>query len=156
MSIFLKNENLCLKEYYPDALRDTYQGVSAYIYCAEQTAQMEELSEIKDAVVASSGVPVTSIEYIADAYEEIKKAHNAGKIEIRKYEDGSEKRYLWNEKLIPGFYMENGAYRFDTLHFCAPLQGLFHCLISHHICVNGNILVGSNLSQCLEFCNPLS
>ncbi len=107
VSIFLKNENLCLEEYYPDA------------------------------------------------YEEIMKAHNAGKIEIRKYEDGSEKRHLRNEKLIPGFYIENGAYRFDTLHFCAPLQGLFHCLISHHICVNGNILVGSNLSQCLEFCNPL-
>lgn len=101
---FTKEGLLRLEEYYPNALEDTYKGVSAYIYRVEKTACMQALPGIHDAVFSEEAVEVKDVEFIADAYEEILKAHGAGLIEILRYEDGPQKWREWSEQTILAEY----------------------------------------------------
>ncbi len=81
---------------YPHATKDTYQGVSAYIYCVEETSSMHPLPDIPDAVVSPEPVAVKSCKWIPDAYEEIQKALRDGLITLVSYEQGSE---AWHQQI---------------------------------------------------------
>lgn len=103
---FTKEGLLQLEEYYKDALKDTYQGVSGYIYTVEEIPNQEVLSEIKDVYVTSDKVTVTNCEYIEDAYEEILRAYELGLINILKYEDLPDTKINWLNDIIPKEYNE--------------------------------------------------
>lgn len=103
---FTKEGLLQLEEYYKDALKDTYQGVSGYIYTVEEIPNQEVLSEIKDVYVTSDKVNVTNCEYIEDAYEEILRAYELGLINILKYEDLPDTKINWLNDIIPKEYNE--------------------------------------------------
>lgn len=103
-------------EYYPNALRDTYKGVSGYIYSAENVIVNEESINIPDAATASFPVKVTGVEFIEDAYEEILKAEKSGLIKIRRFDDMSENMLSWIEKTIKTEY-ENAENEPDYRHF---------------------------------------
>lgn len=108
-----------IEEYYPDALRDTYQGVSGCLYCVEESPDMRELSGIKEAVVSSSAVPVRACEFIPDAYEEILKSDREGKIDLLRYEDRSPQQRAWIERQIREEYQAAGGhpeYRYFLEH----------------------------------------
>lgn len=103
---FTKEGILQLEEYYKDALKDTYQGVSGYIYTVEEIPNKEILSDIKDVYVTSDKVTVTNCEYIEDAYEEILAAYELGLINILKYEDLPDTKINWLKDIIPKEYKE--------------------------------------------------
>ncbi len=113
---FESDGTLRLEEYYSDAIRDTYKGVSGYIYSVDNIITNEDSINISNAVTSSLPVKVTGTEFIEDAYEEIMKAEKAGLIKIRKFEDMSENMLSWIEKTIKEEY-ENAESEPDYRHF---------------------------------------
>lgn len=84
-----------LEEYWPNALEETYRGVSGYIYSAEDVRDSGFALQIPDAVTSSESVPVTGVEFVPDAYEAILQAEREGKITILRYENMPEKMRAW-------------------------------------------------------------
>lgn len=95
---------LRLDEYYPDAIRDTYEGVSGYIYSAENIKVNESTINISCAVTTSENAAVSSVEFIEDAYKEILIAAQSGLIRIRRYEEMSDDMLCWIENTIRNEY----------------------------------------------------
>lgn len=126
---FEPDGTLRFDEYYPDALEDTYKGVSGYIYSAENIRVNEDSININNAVITSQPVGITDVEFIADAYDEIIKAEEAGLIKIRRYEEMSDKMLEWIGKTIRNEY-ENAENEPDYRHF---LKAKFNFLNDKHI-----------------------
>lgn len=101
---------LRLEEYYPNALEDTYKGISAYIYMVHETPAMQPLEGIQDAVISAEPVPVAGVERIEDAYQAILAAQKAGQIEILRYEQLSKEFRAWNERTIREEYASAEAH----------------------------------------------
>ena len=97
---FKEDGKLRLEEYYPNALKETYQGVSGYIYSVDDLKKTEMDIPIPDVVCSSEAVEVNSIEYVYDAYEEILKAEKDGLIRLRRFEEMSEKERRWIKKTV--------------------------------------------------------
>ncbi len=101
---FAPDGRLQIEEYYPNALREGYQGVSAYIYSVEETDSMYDLEGIRDAVISDVPALVANCEYVPDAYSAIMQAYAAGVIDIVFYENISLKTKEWLAKIIPQEY----------------------------------------------------
>ncbi len=110
-----------LEEYYPNALENTYKGVSGYIYSAEEITDSGFQVQIPDAAVSSLPVPVTGVEFVPDAYEAILQAEKDGLIVIRRYEEMTDKVKAWNERTIREEY-QSAADHPEYRHF---LRGCF-------------------------------
>lgn len=102
-----KDGILCLEEYYPNALEDTYKDVSGYIYAVDSVPDAEDFQDIPDVVVTGKPVPVLGCEYVPDAYEAILDAAESGLIFIRKYEELDEKMLRWIESSVKQEYEES-------------------------------------------------
>lgn len=89
-----------LSEYYPNALLETYQGVSGYIYHADFIQETAQDIAIPDAAVSSVPVPVDGVEFIADAYEAILDAERRELISVVRYENLSERTLAWIRKTM--------------------------------------------------------
>ena len=113
---FESDGTLIIDEYYPNALIDTYKGVSGYIYSAENVSVNEDRINISSAVTTSEPVVVTNVEFIEDAYDEIIRAAETGLIKIRRYEEQSDKMLKWIEKTIRDEY-KNAENEADYRHF---------------------------------------
>jgi hypothetical protein len=112
---FYGSDILRLEEYYPNAIYETYKGVSGYIYSMKSLNDFKELKDIPNAYVTREMVEVESQEYIEDAYDEIMKMYQEGKIDIVRYEDLPDKQVEWLERIIPKEYEEavnHPEYRF--------------------------------------------
>ena len=79
---FNKDGTQRIEEYYPNALVETYKGVSGYIYGVETITDSQIPLQIPDAVASSEPVPVDCCEFVADAYEAILAAEKNGLITI--------------------------------------------------------------------------
>ena len=101
---FTKEGLLCLEEYYPNALEDTYKGVSAYIYYSEKMPSVVEDIQISNAVATTEPVPVDGYELVEDAYAEILKAAEAGLIKLVRYEEQTEKKLNWIQNIMKSEY----------------------------------------------------
>ena len=110
-----------IEEYYPNALIDTYKGVSGYIYTVETITDSGFQLEIPDAATSSLPTPVKYCEFIPDAYEAIIAAEKKGLITIQRYEDSSKLMLEWNERTIREEY-KNAADKPDYRHF---IEGKF-------------------------------
>ena len=104
---FDKDGRLRIEEYYHDALRSTYQGVSGYIYQVEDIVDSGYEVKIPDSATSSVGVKVSGAEFISDAYEVILKAEKDGLISILRYEDLSEQKKVWLADTILQEYEES-------------------------------------------------
>ena len=111
-----------IDEYYPNALEDTYQGVSGYIYGAEPILDEAFPLQINDAAVSREPAAVVACEYVPDAYEAILDAEKAGRIAVLRYEESSKARLDWIARTIREEYEAAGP---DYRHF---IQGKFHIL----------------------------
>ena len=78
-----------LEEYYPNAIWETYKGVTGYIYSAKGCEDADPLGDIVGAFTSDKSVEIDTCEIVPDAYEEIMKAVSECKIVIRKYENMS-------------------------------------------------------------------
>lgn len=89
---------LVLDEYYPNASRETYEGVSGYIYSAAETGKPME--DIPFAFVTGKPVEVLNCEFVEDAYAELLRAAEQGKIIMNSYESNSPQKRKWIEKTV--------------------------------------------------------
>lgn len=111
-----------IEEYYPNALFDTYKGVSGYIYVVENIIDSGFPLQIPDAAASREPVYVSGYEYIPDAYEAILTAEKKGLITILRYENHSKAQLDWIEQTIKKEYemaVDHPEYR----HF---IEGKFH------------------------------
>lgn len=113
---FEKDGRMRMEEYYPDALKKTYEGVSGYIYACEDVDDSGYETDIPDAITSTVPVPVTGTEYIADAYEEILKAEKEGLITIQHYEEMPSRKRDWLERTTREEYL-NADDHPDYQHF---------------------------------------
>lgn len=119
---FDQQGRLQFQEYYPNALVDTYQGVSGYIYGVETLEPCDFPLEIPDAAVSNVPVPVATCEFVPDALEAILQAEREGLISILRYEQLSPEFQDWNRRTIREEY-ENAQDHPEYRHF---LEGKFH------------------------------
>ncbi len=91
---------LYIDEYYPNALKDTYLGVTGYIYSVQNTFEMELLTDIPFAYTSNSKVTTIGCETITDAYQSIIDAERLGLIHINRYEELSTRKISWIERTI--------------------------------------------------------
>lgn len=122
---FGHNGTLRIDEYYPNALVDTYKGVSGYIYSAEKVCVNEDSININSAVTTSEPVVVTNVEFIEDAYDEIIRAAEKGLIKICRYEELCDKMLVWIEKTIKSEY-ENSENEPDYRYFLKAKFSFFN------------------------------
>lgn len=101
---FDKDGRQRLEEYYPNALMNTYKGVSGFIYSVETIAESDFALQIPDASTSSIPADVTGVEFIPDAYEAILQAECDGLITILRYEEMSEAMREWNARTIKEEY----------------------------------------------------
>ena len=118
---FNKDGKQRLEEYYPNALLDTYNGVSGYIYAVETITDSGFQLQIPNAATSSASTPVKHCEFVPDAYEAIIAAEKDGLITILRYEDSSAKQLEWIERTIRAEY-ENAVDKPDYRHF---IEGKF-------------------------------
>lgn len=104
-----QGDKLCLDEYYPNALEDSFQGVSGYIYMAKEVPGGEAQQDIPGAMVTEQRVPVSGCEFVPDALRAILSAEKSGQILIRRYEDLPEKMLRWIADTIKKQYIEAEA-----------------------------------------------
>lgn len=109
-----------LEEYYPNALEETYAGVSGYIYRAEAVG-CAPVPDVPFAVASEESVTVVSCEFVPDAYEAILAAESAGLVRILRYRQASAALRAWVRKTMREEY-ESAADRPDYRHF---IEGKF-------------------------------
>ena len=97
---------LRLEEYYPNALEETYKGVSGWIYRAENITPADFDTQIPDAAVSSAPVKVCGAEFVPDAYEAILEAEREGLITILRYEEMSQRMRAWLRETTQKEYEE--------------------------------------------------
>ena len=110
-----------IEEYYPNALIDTYKGVSGYIYTVETIMDSGFQLEIPDAATSSEPAPIKHCEFVPDAYEAMMLAEKEGIISILRYEDSSKSKLEWIERTIREEY-KNAIDKPDYRHF---IEGKF-------------------------------
>lgn len=103
---FTADGRLEFQEYYPDALEDTYAGVSGYVYTADDGTPVHAFAKIRNSFFAETPVSVTSCEFVPDACEALLEAERAGKIAILRYEDLPERAHAWLLRTIPEEYRD--------------------------------------------------
>lgn len=118
---FTQDGVLQLDEYYPNATRDTYQGVAGYIYSAADIGKHQPLADIPFAVTTDHPVEPSFCECIPDAYATIEKAVREGLILLRRYEENTPAKLQWIEETVRREYAQAESYP-DYRHF---LQGKF-------------------------------
>ena len=84
-----------IEEYYPNATKETFTGVSGYIYKVNNLEDAKPLRGIQDVFVTQDEIAVDGCEYVSDAYEEILRAEHEGKILIERFEDITPKKREW-------------------------------------------------------------
>ena len=92
---FTKEGLLRFEEYYENALEETYQGVSGYIYAVDETDAAKPYANIRNAYFAGSPLPTVSCEFVPDALSAMLEAERAGKIVITRYAELSDKMRDW-------------------------------------------------------------
>ena len=118
---FNKEGTQRIEEYYPNALIDTYKGVSGYIYAVETITDSGFQVQIPNAATSSEPTPVKCCEFVPDAYEAIMAAEKEGLITIQRYEDSSKAQLEWIERTLRGEY-EDAVDQPDYRHF---IEGKF-------------------------------
>ena len=122
---FDKDGVFCLEEYYPNAICDTYKGVSGYIYQVDAVPNDCGQEKTPDGIriTDSRPLPVCDCEYIPDAYEAILAAAQDGAIRLLRFEDMNENTKKIITSLVKGDY-DNAA---DIPAYRSFLEEKFQC-----------------------------
>lgn len=103
-----QNGILQLDEYYPNALEETYRGVSGYIYRARSIQRAGLDIAIPGAAVSAVPVPVDGAEFVPDACQAILGAVHSGLISVTRYENQSRDMLAWIRATIQAEYDSAG------------------------------------------------
>lgn len=120
-----QNGVLHLEEYYPNALEETYAGVSGYIYHAASIQEADMDIAIPDAAASSLPATVDGVEFVPDACGAILDAERRGLLLVTRYENLSPKRLDWIRSTMQEQYDSAGEqpeyrhflkHKFDFIH----------------------------------------
>lgn len=103
---FTEDGLLKLDEYWPNATRETYEGVSGYVYSVEGGDSLKPLADIPHAYVSSEPLQVAECEFVPDAYQAMEQAAAEGKLRLSFYRNNSREMLEWIEKSIVQEYEE--------------------------------------------------
>lgn len=107
---FTRDKILRLDEYYPDAIADTYRGVSGFIYTTDDVTDCQRQEDIPYAVVTEEPAVVNGCEYVPDAYDAIIEAAGNNLIAIRRYETLGFGMQKWIEETVRNEYLSSEAH----------------------------------------------
>ncbi len=85
---FTEDNILEILEYWPNALEETYAGVSGYIYTASHIPNAQTM-DIPYVIASETPVAIETFEYVPGAFLAIKQAEEEGKIKIVRYLENS-------------------------------------------------------------------
>ena len=85
---FTEDNVLEILEYWPNALEETYAGVSGYIYTSSHIPNAQTM-DIPYVIAGETPVAIETFEYVPDAFLAIKQAEEEGKIKIVRYQENS-------------------------------------------------------------------
>ena len=97
---FDKSGKQYIEEYYPNALKKTYKGVSGYIYITESISESDFETNIPNTAVSNMPVKVSDVEFVPDALDAILEAEKKGLLKIVRYEEMTENMIEMNNKMI--------------------------------------------------------
>lgn len=83
----IRGDVVVFQEMFSGALEMFYRGTKGYIYHCVGDYEMSENHGVNTCTISREPVPITDVEYIADAYEEIMKYQEQGKFVYEKYEE---------------------------------------------------------------------
>lgn len=115
---------LVLDEYYPNATRETYSGVSGYIYSVKPNKDIIPQDDIPFASVTNKPVKIESIEFIPDAFEELNRMAKRGLIILNRFENNSTEKLNWIKRVIREEYNKHR----DKPEYIAFLKAKFDFL----------------------------
>jgi len=107
---FTKEGILRLEEYYPNAIIDTYQGESGYIYSVEHIENYCKQADVPYGIITKYEVPVTECEYVSDAYEAIMASVQKSEILLQRYDEITQTKLSWIDKTIKAEYQKAENY----------------------------------------------
>ena len=96
---FTEDNILEILEYWPNALKETYKGVSGYIYATSHIPSTQPM-DIPYVIASETPVTIESFEYVPDAYLAIKQAEEEGKIKIARYYENNAEVLEQIKKLV--------------------------------------------------------
>lgn len=108
-----KNDIAYYEEQFPDQLKTFYQGVSGYVYCISDSADIQAVENRNNMFYCIGVATVTESIYIPDVYEELLKYEAEGKFVVRRYNEQSAERqnelidFMAQGIIHDGFYTEN-------------------------------------------------
>lgn len=85
---FTKDNILEILEYWPNALEETYAGVSGYIYATSYISN-PQIIDIPHVTASEIPVNIESFEYIPDAYLAIRQTEKEDKLKIVRYHENN-------------------------------------------------------------------
>jgi len=104
-----------IEEYWPNALEETYRGVSGWIYAAERIDAPGKPIGIPFAATSTAPVEVCAAEFVPDALDAILRAERSGLLAVTRYAELSDKTRAWLAATIRREYAETG--RPEYRHF---------------------------------------
>ena len=113
VSGWTKNDTAYYEEQFPDQLKTFYQGVSGYLYCISDSADIKVVENRTNMFYCTMDAAVAETVYISDVYEELLKYEAAGKLVVLRYHEQSAKRqdelvdFIAQGIIHEDFYTEN-------------------------------------------------
>ena len=91
-------------------MRDTYAGMSGFIYSVANIPLQESIKGIPYGVTCANPIQIDECEYVPDAYEALQEAANRGLICVQKYQEHSIQKREWIRQLIKKEYITAQAF----------------------------------------------
>lgn len=113
----VKNDTAYYEEQFPDQLKNFYQGVSGYLYCIPDSADIKVVENRTNMFYCSINAKVTEAIFIPDVYEELLKFEADGKLVVLRYNEQSAERqdelvdFIAQGIIHEKFYMGNESQR---------------------------------------------
>lgn len=109
---YTKEGKIYYEEYYPDALKNLYQGKGGFLYTCEEGEYQH--TQIPNECVSKYAVRILDCKPIKDAYEEILKEEKAGNLFIRNFHDLTEKDLTRIKKFAIETIIEKELWKTDS------------------------------------------
>ena len=85
---FTEDHLLEILEYWPNALEETYKGVSGYIYATSRISNAQTM-DLPYVIASETSVNIETVEYVPDAYLAIIQAEKEKKLKIVRYHENN-------------------------------------------------------------------
>ena len=112
-----KNDTAYYEEQFPDQLKYFYQGVSGYLYCISDSADIKAVENRANMFYCTMDATVAKTIYIPDVYEELLKYEAEDKFVVLRYNEQSAERqnelvdFIAKGIVHEKFYVENESKR---------------------------------------------